>query len=298
MIKRYSNLLLVLPLLAFVSSPSQAQNYSKHNRYRSFGISLNGLGYLGDVVPKGQTSNYSLAGTRPGVSLSATQRLTPQLSVRTMFTYGRIAGNNTGTTDQSQMHDKRSLGFRNDLMELSATGVYDLIENRGDYLHRLDWVPYVFAGVAVFHHNPKGLVSGGTIPQELSAGEYVALQPLHTEGQARGYRRTQLALPFGAGVRYRINQDLDLSLEVGWRKTFTDKLDDVSGAYPDADKLKSPAARYFGHDIMIPEGATAESSIATADQWRGYSNRNDWYLVTGVTLQYVMPQYMNRSKMR
>ena len=50
------------------------------------------------------------------------------------------------------------MSFRNDIIELSAVGVFDLIENRNNYMKRPDFVPYVFAGVAVFRHNPKGLV--------------------------------------------------------------------------------------------------------------------------------------------
>jgi len=300
MIKRYSTLLLVLPLLSLMASPSQAQNYSKHSRYRSFGIGLNGMSYMGDVVPQGQSNHFAFGAMRPGVSLSATQRFAPQFSVRAALTYGRVTGDNTTSSAASgnQVYYERSLKFRNDIAEASAVGIFDLLENRGDYMRRLDWVPYVFAGVAVFHHNPKGQVGGGTIPQELSAGDYVALQPLRTEGQTVGYRRTQFAIPFGGGVRYRLAHDLDLSLEIGWRKTYTDKLDDMGGAYPDVNKLTTPAARYFGHDIMVPEGATAESSIAPDAQWRGYGNHNDWYLVTGVTVHYVVPQYINRSKLR
>jgi hypothetical protein len=40
----------------------------------------------------------------------------------------------------------------------------------------------------------------------------------------------QLAIPFGAGVKYVINPLWYLSLEFGMRKTFTDYIDDVSAS--------------------------------------------------------------------
>ncbi|OUJ73723.1 DUF6089 family protein [Hymenobacter crusticola] len=298
MIKRYSTFLLALPFLTLAASSLQAQNYSKHDRYRSVGLSLNGLSYFGDVTPNNGMSGLRLGSTRPGVALSVTQRFTERISARAALSYGRITGQDTKAIDDhdagAQMRYARNINFRNDLVELSATGVFDLIENWNDYLRRPDFVPYVFAGVAVFHHNPKGLVEGGTVPEGLDQGSYLALQPLHTEGQNTGYRRTQFALPFGGGVRYRLNKDLDLGLEVGWRKTFTDYLDDVSGTYTEVNNLASPEALYFGHDITRNDA----NSVALPGQARGNGQRHDWYMVTGVTVQYVVPQFKNAFKLR
>ncbi|GGF16359.1 DUF6089 family protein [Hymenobacter cavernae] len=298
MIKRYTSLLLTLPLCALLASSLQAQNFSKHNRYRTVGLSLNALNYFGDVVPDVRMSSLRLGSTRPGVSLSATQRFTPRLSGRAMLTYGRIVGRDSKSASDNDagapLRYERNINFRNNLLELSAVGVFDLVENRGDYLHRPDFVPYVFAGVAVFHHNPKGLVGGGSIPQGLSEGSYIALQPLRTEGQSTGYQRTQFALPFGGGVRYRLTKELDLGLEIGWRRTSTDYLDDVGGLYTDVSNLTSPAARYFGHDVTRGN----IDGFAAPAQVRGVGRHNDWYLVTGLTVQYLIPQAMSGLKFR
>jgi opacity protein-like surface antigen len=296
MIKRYSTFLLALPLLTLAASSLQAQNYSKHDRYRSVGVSLNGLSYFGDITPERGMSGLRLGSTRPGIALTATQRFTERISARVAFSYGRIKGQDVKAIDDhdasAPMRYARNINFRNDITELSATGVFDLIENWEDYLRRPDFVPYVFAGVAVFHHNPKGFIEGGTVPEGLTERTYVALQPLRTEGQSAGYSRTQFALPFGGGVRYRINKEMDVSLEIGWRKTFTDYLDDVSGTYTDVSKLTSPEALYFGHDV------TRDDSKAMPGQARGNNQRHDWYMVTGVTVQYIVPQFRNTFKLR
>nr|GFC24314.1 hypothetical protein [Tanacetum cinerariifolium] len=59
------------------------------------------------------------------------------------------------------------------------------------------------------------------------------------------YSKVSFAIPFGAGVRYRINRNLDASFEIGLRKTFTGYLDDVNGSYANLSG-KSAESQYFG----------------------------------------------------
>jgi hypothetical protein len=173
-------------------------------------------------------------------------------------------------------------------------------------------VPYVFAGVAGFYHNPKGL-AGPNAPG-LKNGEYVALAQLKTEGQASAYGKTQIAIPFGGGIRYRINRNFDASLEIGWRKTFTDYLDDVGGRY--ASKFSTPQQAYFGGgnptaSATVGGGGTYETGggltrsrtdfpgFDTPGELRGdKGNKTDWYIVTGVTLNYILTPRIKNPKFR
>ncbi len=133
------------------------------------------------------------------------------------------------------------MNFRNDIVEFAVVGMFDLVENRNNYIKRPDFVPYLFGGVAVMHHNPKG---------ENASGNIVNLQPLRTEGQSSGYALTQFVIPFGAGARYKLNKAFDIGLELGFRKTFTDYFDDVSGNYvANRSVLAAGDAQYFGWDI-------------------------------------------------
>ncbi len=72
----------------------------------------------------------------------------------------------------------------------------------------------------------------------------VYLKPLSTEGEGlpgypdrKPYSLTQLAIPFGGGVKFAITNDWHIGLEVGLRKLFTDYLDDVSSTYADPNDL-------------------------------------------------------------
>ncbi|GAC1373651.1 MAG: hypothetical protein NVSMB30_15820 [Hymenobacter sp.] len=285
--------------LALVAAPdADAQQFSKRKQYNSVGFSLNAMNYFGDVTPTTSFTSLRLGATRASAGISITRRFFPRLSGRFGLTYGRISGNDALAADQNDANAKfrynRNYNFRNDIFEASAVAVVDLIENRNNYLKRPDFVPYVFAGVAGFYHNPKGLIGPNSLG--LSEGQYVSLAELRTGGQDQAYSKTQFSIPFGGGVRYRINRNFDASLEIGWRKTFTDYLDDVSGNYADQSKLVTPAQKYFGHDIT--RSLTGEfAHFADPTSVRGKKG-NDWYIITGVTLNYILTPRIKNPKFR
>lgn len=296
--------LFLLPALAAAlhATEAGAQNFAKKYQYTSVGVGLNAMNYFGDVVPQASWSSLRVGATRPNFTVSATQQLTSRLAARAALSYGRITGEDAKAADAhdatAMFRYHRNINFRNDLLELSAVGVFNLVPNHYGYLRRLNLVPYVFGGVALFHHNPKGRVEGGDIPASLREGRYEALQPLRTEGQSKGYTRTQVALPFGVGARYRIDNNLDVSLEIGWRKTFTDYLDDVSTTYTSTANLRSDAARYFGNGVTRTDDGEGFANFTGAGNMRGSSNQKDWYIITGVTLSYILVPSTAGSKFR
>ena len=280
--------------LALVATPdAEAQQFSKRKQYNSIGFSLNAMNYFGDVVPVTNFTSLRFGATRVGAGVSITRRFYPRLSGRFGLSYGRISGSDAKATDGVSDPDaifrrNRNMDFRNDIIEASAVAIFDLIENRNNYLKRPDFVPYVFAGVAGFYNNPQGLYSDGT---------YVDLQPLKTEGQSSAYSKYQVSIPFGGGIRYRINRNFDASLEIGWRKTFTDYLDDVSTNYAPNTSLSSTYQQYFGRDITLSRSGQF-AGFDNAGNKRGTSDKTDWYIVTGVTLNYILTPRIKNPKFR
>ncbi|KAA9331538.1 outer membrane beta-barrel protein [Hymenobacter busanensis] len=302
--KKFLTLTLSLVLaLVLVSSQASAQQFSKRKQYNSVGVSLNAMNYFGDITPKPSIASFRFAATRPNIGFSFTHRFAPRISVRAGLAYGRITGDDAKAADDTDPDAKyrfnRNMNFRNDIVEGSLVGVFDLIENRNNYLKRPDFVPYIFAGIAGFHHNPKGLV-GNDGPTDIQ-GDYIALQPLGTEGQrltGDQYGLWQFSIPFGGGVRYKLNKSFDLGLEIGWRKTFTDYIDDVSTNYVNnpAD-LSAGAARYFGYDITKGLDGTYSEANQAGGQ-RGKSNEDDWYIVTGLSVNYILAPRVKSPKFR
>lgn len=275
---------------------AQAQSFTKANRYLSVGGHLSAFNYFGDLTPRVSFASVRMAAVRPGFGFHVTQRLTPYVSVRGALSFGRITGSDQQAAGKEAMYRYyRNLNFESNIQELSAVGIFDLIPNHGQAVYRVPVVPYVFGGIAAFHFNPKGTVDGGTIPAGLKPGDEVELQPQRTEGHY--YHRAQLAIPFGAGVRAKVAKNVDVGIEIGWRKTFTDYLDDVSTTYTSVANLSTPAARYFGHSITRTDQNTPVQ-MDVPGALRGNSGQKDWYITTGITVGYIIENQPKTNKFR
>jgi hypothetical protein len=221
------------------------------------------------------------------------------------------------------------LSFRNRIKELSVVASFDLFSNMATYISRVKWTPYGFIGVAGFLHNPQALapaldLNGQPLPE---AGQWVNLQSLGTEGQKsslqegdvnngiKTYKKFQAAIPFGIGVRFRLNEVLDLSAELGFRYLFTDYIDDVSQNYVDlgvfGDNELAKAMSYRSNEIVDPGLLTPTMTRngevypllkgygqEYVDNKRGNSNDKDTYMVTTLKLTYILGKTFNRAKFR
>jgi Domain of unknown function (DUF6089) len=291
----------VLGLGLLAAPKADAQQFSKRKKYNSVGFSLNAMNYFGDLVPQTDFTSFRFNSTRINAGVSLSRRFYPRITGRLGLSVGQISGDDalaaSQTDPDAKFRNNRNMNFRNTIVEMSGVVIFDLIENRNTYLKRPDFVPYVFGGVAGFYHSPQG----GRRDANGNIGSYVSLSDLATEGVK--YSQLGFALPFGGGVRYRINRNFDASLEIGWRKTFTDYLDDVSGVYTDLSKA-SPDAQYFGGYTgggapSITRSTTGEfagfNSVGTA---RRGKDGNDWYIVTGLALNYILTPKIKNPKFR
>ena len=330
--KRFCTLVLLLIfMITLAATDADAQRFTQRKRYGSLGLTLGASNYFGDIVPEPDFTSFRFKSTRPNVGLSYTQRYFPRVSGRVAFNWARIMGDDrlSASVDEGENAGrfKRNLSFRNDIKEISAVAIVDLFENRNNYRRRPDFVPYAFAGIAVFHHNPKAYYENGSRDglnpaNDIPTGWY-ELQPLGTEGQyATGgndypdaYKRVQISVPFGLGVRYKLDRNWDLNLEIGWRKTFTDYIDDASSAWANkADILngggENPKAAVILSDrssetefaaVPDPSGTvyTHVPGYGTFDnKKRGNNSDDDWYITTGITLNYILTPRVRSPKFR
>ncbi|MEO8766276.1 MAG: DUF6089 family protein [Ginsengibacter sp.] len=224
--------------------------------------------YQGDLQDKRFTFNQAhFAG---GVGLS--YDLSDKFSIRSGLTLGKVSAD-----DKYGRNSVRNLNFTSNLTEVNL-GVEYYITRMQD--HAL--TPYVFAGLALYHFDPY--------THDTSGIKYF-LKPLSTEGEGfvdgrKNYNLTQFAIPFGAGVKLSLSDNINVGLEVGWRKLFTDQLDDVSTTYIDEATLlanKGPKAveLAFRGDELKNGNTYPEAGIK-----RGGSLRKDWYYFTGLTLSF------------
>ncbi len=201
-----------------------------------FGTSWGAANYLGDMGGKEKTrrnfvSDMKMAETRWNMGGFARYKINQRFSVKAELSYLRIQGNDALSTNTGR--HARNLNFRNDIFEFSLTPQVTIYENNdlgSSYRFRLGFKAYAFAGVGVYHHNPKALYKD----------EYVALAPLKTEGVK--YSLWQMNIPVGTGFYFTLKKKHRIGFEYNWRVCFTDYLDDVSSKYIDPSKLGSPTA--------------------------------------------------------
>ena len=245
--------------------------FANAKQYVTLGVSVNALNYFGDIAPKSAILSTDISFTRPGIGISSTVRFGKSLSARAAFMWGRISSSDYRAADPDNRNDiyryARNLQFRNNIKDLSIVAVYDIFPNPYTVILRQSFTPYLFGGISVFHHSPKGLVpseailspgmplTAENIPQ---SGEWVPLRPLKTEGQ--DYGSIALSIPVGVGVRFRINQIMDLEAEINYRFLFTDYLDDISGNYVDKGTLSGELAKIMSDRALEPVDAQSGES--------------------------------------
>lgn len=238
-----------------------------------FHLTLSGgfTNYFGDLQSKSLTLDQAHGGFGLGLKYDVTE----QFAVRGGVFYGRISADDKNNKASLRF---RNLNFHTRLLEANVMAEYALFS-----LQDRKFTPYAFAGIGLFRFNPYTFDTTG--------GKHY-LKPLSTEGQGLSaypdrdeYKLTQLAIPFGAGLRYRVSEKVSLAYEFTLRKTFTDYLDDVSTTYVDPAILlaergpKSVELSYRGGELK--DGDPTYPADGTV---RGGAKSKDWYYFSGLTV--------------
>jgi hypothetical protein len=252
-----------LPLLA------AAQNF-----YASARLGM--ANYQGDL----KASSISFAQSKLLISLGARYDLSEHLTARTYFSLTSLAADDkNGTATMKQ----RNLNFKTKILDWELGAQYSLFSFNDQW-----WTPYIFAGIGIYHFNPY---------TNDSAGNKTYLKPLSTEGQGfmpgvKNYKLTQFSIPFGIGAEYSLNEDMRLGLEFGYRKIFTDYLDDVSSYYVDETALLA-ARGQKAVDLAWRGDEKGGGPYPGPGTIRGNSKFNDgyYYMAITYTVRLVFDQY-------
>jgi Domain of unknown function (DUF6089) len=311
--------------------------FGKNKIYNAVGFSANALNYYGDIAPRPSRLSTDISFTRPALGLSLAHRFGPRYTLQGQFMYGTLKGADKESADFTDQENglyryQRNLTFRNRIKELSVVAYFDLFENDATYISRVKWTPYAFIGVAGFLHNPQAQAPSSGLNGEalgVSSGEWVDLRPLGTEGQystleptdvnygIKPYSKLQVAIPFGLGARFRLNEVMDLWADIGFRYTFTDYLDDVSENYVDLGVFGTNnlarAMSYRGNELPANElppltSYTARNGQAYSvingygsefpDNVRGSKNERDIYMVTSIRVTFIIGGTFHKAKFR
>lgn len=267
--------------------PSFSQYSDEGSSYMEAGITMGPSNFLGDlggtagIGRKGlKDNNFPMTKFNFGIWL--TYQPSEWLAFRLNLSVGSLEGDDAIIKGKGGMEEARRLrnqDFKSPLQEVFlAAEIYPTVffeYEPTDVYHKLR--PYGLVGVGVFRFKPKG-----TDP---ATGQMVDLQPLHLEGEGfpeypdrKNFKLTQLNIPVGIGVKYFVNDNMHVGIEVIHRTTFTDKIDAVSTTYID------PAAFYANLPVAQADMAAriANKSGGTGTffgpgQKRGTAENNDAY---------------------
>ena len=300
-----------------------SRGFGRFKPYAYLGANINTGNYFGDLAPINKAASTNISFTRPGFGFHAGYKFHHSMAIRAGLNWVRLYGDDFAADPNSEdsfLRYARNLSFRNDITELSLGFEFSFMPNYGGADQRQPVNGYFFLGAALFLHNPMGKVpesdfqsdNTGATPAP-SAGEWVSLRDLGTEGQNLGitpaYSTTELAIPFGIGLGFRVpGTNLNLGAEFGARFTFTDYIDDVSTNYVGLDQFDDDLARIMSDrsgeptssqgnpreiDLLnignnTPHGFYSSTSLGGGfdGEIRGNPDNNDMYLMTQIRLTY------------
>lgn len=305
----------ILLILLFSSVFSQRWMTERH-------IFVGGIGmnhFMGDLGGGAQDAAHFLGvrdldfvTTRPTLQAGYRFRITEIFSARANITYARIAAKDAASGSEGRR--LRNLHFRSNIWELSAQFEYYFIKEKQlprysfkSLMSSRNFSAYAFIGIGAFYFNPKAEYDG----------KWYDLHPLATEGQGLNhtytidfegpvlkelntpepYKRVALCIPIGIGVKYKLNRDQAISIEISNRYTSTDYIDDASDRYFNYTEQgitpPDPMSLIFAdrHLEKDESGNIVDGTPFRSGQLRrGNPDYNDSYIFTIISYHHIIPR--------
>ena len=255
----YKFIFFFIPILLFSTKSS--------SQYCEFGIGLGSTLYYGDLNAPDISTN--LGNSEFGGQLILRYIAKKNMVIRANLTLGKLSGDDRKS--ELEFQKIRNLRFTSLVVEGALLGEYYIFGYDTKASSQL-FSPYFTVGFGFFHFNPKSDLNG----------EIYNLQPLGTEGQGLPvqvgkYSKMALAIPFGVGVKIKINDKYNFGIELLARRSFTDYIDDVSTVYANTEDLfanygeiSAAFADRRGEALGVPQ-------LNTPGFKRGGSSVDDYY---------------------
>ena len=280
----------IIAVLSLMLAPIVGFSQKRKSSSLDFGPYIGISNYMGEFT-KGSMPLWNKSKLAGG--LICRFNYNPYVTFKGTAIYGQIEGSDMNY--QSDVFRKRrNLSFKSDIVEFSIQAEWNLLGYENTRTS-FAWSPYLFGGISVFRFNPKAQFKYNSAIHDATLqgqdGDWIELQPLGTEGQEttkfndkRRYALTQLSIPFGAGVKWQLDDQWAFGFEFGLRKTFTDYLDDVSSIYVD-NIIVGGASGPMAVAMKDRSQEVGETPFENGDM-RGNSKTKDWYMIGGITLTY------------
>ncbi|WP_075349048.1 type IX secretion system protein PorG [Algoriphagus marinus] len=231
----FNHLFIFSLLLLSLSQELKAQEYE-------LGGGIGVAAYSGDIIRK-----IDLGQLGPQVTLFGKRNFDNVWTLRVGISSGILqAADSIKPIDRlARVRDAR---FRGGIIEGSAVMEFNFL----DFLRtgsEFRFSPYAFFGIGYSFFTAKGNT--------------------FTFNKSTKYSLGTFTLPFGGGVKYRLNDRWTLASEIGFRPTLTDYLDKIDSKQPPIPRFVNPSNQAEPYGINF-----------------GNPNDKDWYYFFGVTISY------------
>ncbi len=234
---------------AFFCASAQAQIETQ--RTSELGLGLGVTNYRGEISPQ-----YQFGNNRPAITAFYRRDVSAPVTLRGSFLAGLLRADDANVTGEGggtpPLQSYRNSNMKGSVLEAAVAMEYNFMDYRARK-QKIHFTPYLFVGVGGYYANTRTQTANQILGPDYN----------------RSGGHFGVAIPAGAGLKYALSQHTNLGLEVGVRKTFSDKLDNLSDQDP---LLVNP------HD-------------------------NDWYYYSGLSISYTFykvrcpPQYKNNKQL-
>lgn len=269
-----SGFFLILPALFFGQQPIVQEG--------EFGIGIGAGHYFGDLNTRAKLNRAKMAGT-----VFFRKNFSNYIAGRISASYARLGYSDIYNTFNEYMY-RRNLSFNSNVWELTLQGDFNFFRfmpGEPGY----SFTPYVTLGVGAFSYNPFAYLGG----------EKIFLRSVGTEGQGsslypdrKPYSTMAISIPFGVGLKYALNERINIGFEILYRYTTTDYMDDVSKTYVDpaafpANPDGSPSIGLLLSDRSYEIG----EPIGVPGRQRGNSAQKDNFVTAMFHISFNLQSY-------
>jgi len=247
-----------------------------------FGIGIGAAHYFGDLNTRAKLNRPKLA-----AGIFFRKNFGNYIALRVAGNFAQLGYSDVYNTHNEFMR-RRNLSFNTNICKLALQGYFNFFRFMpGDPDFR--FTPYITFGVSAFNYDPYAYLNGQkyNLRQAGTEGQYDT-----TYKDRRPYGTMAFAVPFGVGVKYSINDRINVGFEIVHRFTNTDYLDDVSKTYVDASSFPpnpdgTPNPAYLLSDRSYETG----DRIGIKGRQRGNSQNKDQFVTAMFYVSFNLQSY-------
>jgi opacity protein-like surface antigen len=249
-----------------------------------FGVTVGAAHYFGDL-----NTRAALNRPKPALGLFFRKQFGNYVGLRIGAHYAQLGYSDVYSKNSYQK--ARNLSFNSNIWEIAVQGDFNFFKFvPGDIDHL--FTPYVTIGAGVFTYDPYAFLDG----------QKEFLRPLGTEGQnanfqgRKPYSTMAFCFPIGAGIKYNLSENVNISFEISHRVTTTDYLDDVSTTYAGITNFPTlangnPSSAALLQDRSGDVLGPANALGLTPGRQRGLSKQKDQYIIAEVGISINLRSY-------